>query len=293
VSRTAVTVVMPFAGDRESARRAVASLTELGTAEHDELIVADNSGTVDGETAGVTVVRAAGEASPAHARNAGAAAASRDWILFLDADCIPSPDLIDSYFADPIAGDVGALAGEIVPAPGATTVAERYAAARNFLGQQAHLAHPYRPRAAAANLLVRRSAFEQIGGFVEGVRTAEDTDFCWRLEDAGWRLEARPAAVEHQYRATVRGLRRQWREYAAGRAWLATRYPGFKPEPALARVVRGRGRRGTAPPATVVSAGRPAPPLSSRDRLLFLALDGVLAVDELVGLRKSNRPEPR
>src|SRR5207249_2467918 len=114
------------------------------------------------------------------------------------------------------------------------TLAARYAESRNFLGQEAHLAHPFRPRAAAANLLVRREAFEQVGGFYEGVRAGEDTDFCWRLQDASWSLELRPEArVEHRYRASLGELRRQWRGYAAGRAWLARRYDGFEPEPAV------------------------------------------------------------
>ncbi|HEV3054818.1 MAG TPA: hypothetical protein VGX45_09210, partial [Solirubrobacteraceae bacterium] len=71
------------------------------------------------------------------------------------------------------------------------------------------------------------------------------------------------------------------RGYAAGRAWLATRYPEFKPQPALTRALRGRGRR---------SGGGGAAPPPTRDRLLFAALDLVLALDELVGLRMSNRP---
>jgi GT2 family glycosyltransferase len=280
MSRPAVSVVMPFAGDTAAAVRAVASLRLLDIADGDELILSDNSGTA-GPQAGVVVVDAAGERSPSHARNAGAARARSAWILFLDADCIPDPMLLDAYFGAPVGERVGALAGEVVPAAGASTLAERYATARNFLGQQAHLAHPYRPRAVAANLLVRHAAFEQLGGFAEGVRAGEDTDFSWRLQEAGWLLEPRAARVEHRYRATVSELRRQWRGYAAGRAWLATRYPEFKPQPALARALRGRGRR---------SAGAGGPPPPTRDRLLFSALDLVLAFDELVGLRMSNRP---
>jgi glycosyltransferase involved in cell wall biosynthesis len=274
---------MPFAGDAAAATAAVASLRSLARGEDDELILADNSGGV-GAVDEIVVVSARGERSPSHARNAGAARATRGWILFLDADCVPDPTLIDAYFAVSIDDKVGALAGEVVPAAGARTLAERYGAARNFLGQQAHLAHPFRPRAVAANLLVRRAAFEQLGGFVEGVRAGEDTDFSWRLQDAGWTLEPRRARVQHRYRASISQLRRQWRGYAAGRAWLATRYPGFAPEPALTRALRHRGRRTPTGPTPTAIARPPR-----KDRVLFAALDLVLAFDELIGLRMSNR----
>src|SRR5690348_10341866 len=104
---------MPFAGDAAAARAAVASLSALGAGPGDELILADNSGGVDAAVA-VRVVRAAGEGSPSHARNTGATAATRDWVLFLDADTVAPPDLIDRFFAAaPIADDVGAVAGEV------------------------------------------------------------------------------------------------------------------------------------------------------------------------------------
>jgi len=282
---------MPFAG--AAARAAVAALLGIARRPGDELILADNAGTAAGVD-GIAVVRADGERSPAHARNAGAARAWGEWILFLDADCEPSPDLLDAYFATPPAPDVGALAGEIVPAPGARTLAARYGTSRNFLSQEAHLAHPYRPRAAAANLLVRRSAFEALGGFTEGVRAAEDTDFCWRLQAAGWRLQLCSAArVEHSYRGSIGELRRQWRGYAAGRAWLARRYEGFAPEPALVRAVRRVGIGSTAVTAgsssvlARTSASRAAGRLA---RGTCLTLDALLAAEELVGLTLSNRP---
>ncbi|HZU40888.1 MAG TPA: glycosyltransferase family 2 protein, partial [Solirubrobacteraceae bacterium] len=241
MSRPSVSVIMPFAGDEAAAREALAVLGSLQTAPGDELILADNSGTVPAQEAGgaVRVVRAVAERSPAHARNVGAEGALGEWLLFLDADCRAPADLLSRYFARPVNGEVGALAGEVRAAGEARTLAGRYGARRAFLSQRAHLAHPYRPRAVAANLLVRREAFEATGGFYEGLRAAEDTDFSWRLQEAGWRLELRSeAAVEHRYRARVGELRRQWRGYAAGRAWLARRYEGFRPEPALRRGVR-------------------------------------------------------
>jgi GT2 family glycosyltransferase len=288
---------MPFAGDERAAQAALDALLALDLRPGDELILADNSG-VAVARGGVAVIPATGERSPAYARNVGASVAHGEWILFLDADCRAPRGLLDAYFAAPVADDVGALAGEVVPMPGGDTLASRYGSARSFLGQQSHLNHPYRPRAVAANLLVRRAAFEQIGGFYEGVRAAEDTDFSWRLQQADWRLELRRRAqVEHRYRASLRQLRRQWRGYAAGRAWLARRYDGFAPEPAVTRALgrlRGRTRARLGSGAAPAPArGAPAVESGRLERGRYLALDALLSAEELAGLALSNRPAGR
>ena len=301
MSRPEISVVMPFAGDEYAARTAIDALLALDLRVGDELILADNSGLAVAR-GGVAVIRAVGERSPAHARNVGAAHAHGEWILFLDADCRAPRWLLDAYFAAPVADDVGALAGEVVPLVEGDTLAARYGSARSFLSQEAHMRHPYRPRAVAANLLVRRTAFEQVGGFYEGVRAAEDTDFSWRLQRAGWKLELRRGAqVEHRYRATLGELRKQWRGYAAGRAWLARRYDGFDPDPAVARAV-GRALARTRHPGADRASGlgpgpraRGAPAVSAGrlERGRYLAIDALLSADELAGLVLSNRPAGR
>jgi hypothetical protein len=285
---------MPFAGDRQQAEAAVETLRALDTRPGDALILADNSG-VAPRVDGIEVARARSERSASHARNVGARLARTEWILFIDSDCRAPAGLLDAYFAAEVDPQVGALAGEVVAEADPSrpaTLAARYAGARSFLDQEAHFAHPYRPRAVAANLMVRRAAFEQIGGFYEGLRAAEDTDFCWRLQAAGWRLELRSGArVEHRYRVTLGELRRQWRGYAAGRAWLARRYEDFEPQPALFRAAGRLARLGRF--ARTPSPASHAPQTTSSgglERARFWALDALLGVDELAGFALSNRP---
>src|SRR6185312_14017165 len=114
------------------------------------------------------------------------------------------------------------------------------------------------------------------------------------------RLELRRRAqIEHRYRGTVGELRRQWRGYAAGRAWLARRYEGFAPEPAVARAVgrlRHRTRSALGPggePGAGAQSGarRAAPPVEAGrlERGRYLALDALLSAEELAGLALSNR----
>lgn len=234
-ARPSVSVVVPFAGGVEHARRLAESLAALELGARDEVLVADNG---DDEEAGATlaktlppagfrVVAAAGERSSYHARNAGAAAASAgDWLLFVDADCVPDPDLLDAYFAPSPEARVGALAGAVRSDPGQDAFLARYAADRRFLDQQDGL-HTAADAAATANLMVRRRAFEAIGGFTEGIRSAGDIDLCRRLVADGWTIERRPqAGVRHLHRESLGDLLGSVARYAAGARWLNERYPG-------------------------------------------------------------------
>ena len=307
MNRPAVSVVVPFAGTREQAAAVLRMLDGLHTRPDDELILADNSGTAgaSGAVAGaadaggrVKVVRAAGEASASRARNAGAAAAGNDWLLFLDSDVIAPAGLLDSFFAlGPIPERAGAVTGDIAGIPDTRTLASRYGTARNFLGQRSHVNNPYRPRASSANLLVRRAAFDEIGGYTEGIWAAEDTDFTWRLQDVGWTLEFNErAVVQHAYRRTLRELGRQWRGYAAGARWLAERYPDFKPDPGLNRGVRLILKRfGIGPGVEFRADGRSTASsagLTRTERAQFLFVQCYLAIEEQIGLRMSNAVKP-
>lgn len=234
-SRPPVSVVMPFAGTEAELEDALERLAEIRTGPGDELTLVWNRppgapGRAD--RGRVAVVVADRELSSYHARNTGAAATRNPWLLFIDADCIPAPDLLDRFFDPAPTARVGALAGALLPDEAGSGLLARWAASRSILDQRAALAAAGGPAAATANLLVRRSAWESVGGFYEGLSSGADFDFCWRLAERGWEIELRAEAlVRHRHRTTLAGVIRQMRRYGAGNAWQARRRPGSTPTP--------------------------------------------------------------
>jgi len=284
MERPSVSVVVPFFGDAAAADETLRALRVIELRAGDELLVADN--TDDGVLAARCDEGFATNAKrqPYSARNEAAARAKGEWLLFTDADCRPQPDLLDAYFAPMPSERVGALAGEIVAATTThpPTLAQRYAADRRLLSSELFLAHPYKPMGVTANLLVRRAAFEAVGGFAEGIRSGGDADLCWRLQEAGWTIEHRPRAiVAHEHRATVRALVRQAARTAAGTRWLEQRHPGF-------HATAGGGRRGARALAGIVGwplRGRP-------ERGVFKAIELLVIATEHLGRFAGNARPP-
>ena len=276
--RPAVSVVVPFRGTPSEARALVGSLGGLRLGEGDEIVVADNSGGHAEPRGAVRVVPAPDEHSSYYARNVGADAARNDWLLFLDADTLPPPTLLDDYFREPAGDGAGAVAGGVVAARDQRSLVARFAATRRYLSQAAHMRDAHRPYGITANLLVRRAAWAGVGGFFEGLRSGGDQDICWRIQDAGWALEYREAAaVEHRHRDRVVPLMRQMARYSAAIAWMARRAPGSSPRP---RVLR-RLARSVAGSILWLAGGRV-------ERAAFKALDGVVVVAEGGGYLLSN-----
>ena len=280
-----MSVVVPFRGDRAAAERLCVALGCLVLQPGDEVIVADNTG--DGTAGGlvddrVRVVRATRERSSYHARNEGAHAAGGEWILFLDADCRPEPNLLDAYFAQPIPHGCGAAAGQILGEPGQRSLVARYARSRRLFDHAEGLIRADGGGAAAGNLLVRGAAFRAIGGFTEGIRSGGDLDLCRRLQAAGWRLEFRPdALVHHRHRASLPSLLGAIARYGAGARWLNERYPGSSPPWPL--------RLGLLNAARDVAAR-----LRERqvEEAAFRSVDGVALVAHRVGYVTHNRADP-
>jgi GT2 family glycosyltransferase len=245
--RPGVSVVLPFHGDAADAAEVVKQLSGLRLRAGDELLVVDN--TEEGVFAELARGRhVQGVESPVKrsayaARNVGAERTTNEWLLFVDGDCRLPPDLLDRYFEPPPPAHAGAVAGQIVGAPDQSGFIPAYMRSRNHLNQEVLRDHLFRPMAVTANLLVRRDAWKSVGGFAEQTLSGADADFCWRLQDAGWSLDLRPAAlVEHVHRSDLRALLVKSARDGAGGRWLSRRWPQFAAHPPLAReLVRAPG----------------------------------------------------
>jgi GT2 family glycosyltransferase len=253
--------------------------------------VADNRpGASDRAGVGRVRVLGAGELQTSyHARNRAAALGSADWLVFLDADVLPPRDLLSRYFEPPPGRRVGVLAGSVVdeePAPDDSTSAARYAWLKSSMSQEITLAHDQWAFAQTANAAVRRTAFEQVGGFEERVRSGGDADLCFRVRAAGWTLERRErAAVVHRNRQTVPRMLAQRARHGAGAAWLSERWPGALPRRHWPGLAWWSVRRAT---AGAVGAVR-----RDRDAALLGLLDGPAVWAFELGRLIPNRPRPR
>jgi N-acetylglucosaminyl-diphospho-decaprenol L-rhamnosyltransferase len=190
----------------------------------DEIVVVDNASS-DGS---VEVVRAADPAVSVvetganlgfgSAANRGVAATAGEYVLILNPDTVVEP------------GTAKALSEALDRDPGLAVVGPRmenldgtlYPSVRRFPEMAVAFGHAFlglvwpanpatrryrmldwdheRPAAdvdwvGGACMLVRRSAFDLIGGFDEAYfMYVEDVDLCWRLGQAGWRIGYEPSA---------------------------------------------------------------------------------------------------
>jgi len=229
--RPAADVVVPFKGSRAALGALQNRLAVLALRPGDTVLVVDN--TPDSEpVADEHVIAAPQIPTPAFARNRGAERGRAEWLVFIDADTEPSPDLLDRYFDPPPEPATGLVAGGVVePEPPRDAAAVvRYSYLRQTASQDDTFAFGEWGYPKSANIAVRREAYEAIGGFREEIRAAEDADLTYRLRAAGWKVERREeAAVVHASRQTVRGFVVQKLVWGAGGAWVNRTYPGAVP----------------------------------------------------------------
>jgi cellulose synthase/poly-beta-1,6-N-acetylglucosamine synthase-like glycosyltransferase len=219
-------VIPAFNEEKNLARVLPLVRQQLGPA--DEVLVVDNAST--DRTASVArsfnaEVVLESNRGRGRARNAGLKRARGEYIVFLDADCLPQAGWLQSLiepFDDPKVGCVG---GEIINAKVETPLG-KYLAAKGHLSQRVTFAHSFLPFAQSGNVAFRRSVFQEIGGFDHAMPEGEDADLCWRMQlQTQYRIVCVPdAVVLHMHDLSLRDFFRQKRRHASGAVLLFKKY---------------------------------------------------------------------
>lgn len=160
---------------------------------------------------------------PAYARNVGAAATTAPRLGFVDADDVVADDWLRIVRArlEDHAAVASRFDDERLNAPevrASRTLGQRQGLAKDRYGG-------FLPHAGGCGLAVRREVHDGIGGFDERLPRLEDTDYCWRLQLAGWTLSFAPDAVVHvRFRQRTGAALRQVFAYGRINGWLYHRY---------------------------------------------------------------------
>lgn len=192
-----VSVVVPafneealLAGSLSAIREAMQVFEQAGNMS--ELIVCDNNST--DRTA--EIARAAGAKvvfepvnQIARARNTGAAQASGDWLLFVDADSYPTTELFEETRAAIASGCLAG--GATVSLDSADPAIRFWVAAWNFLSRRARWA-------AGSFIFCEAVAFRRLGGFSQDLYAAEEIDLFKRLKRLA-RRERRAIVILHRH----------------------------------------------------------------------------------------------
>lgn len=189
----AISVIIPVYKGGEAFKECLKALANA-TFKPEEIIIVADGGWCDSfrpqEKLNAKVIETSLQGGPARARNIGGKSATGDILLFIDADVVVEPDIIqkvrDIFIKDQ---ELMALFGSYDDKPGQT----------NFLSQYRNLLHHYVHQNAKEDAstfwgacgAIRRDVFLALGGFDEKLYrqpAIEDIELGYRMKQAGYKI---------------------------------------------------------------------------------------------------------
>lgn len=156
---------------------------------------------------------------PGGARNAGAALAHTEIVIFLDHDCRPRKDWIKNLIKPIIYDDAVAVGGTVLTYE-EDNIISKFADFRELLRRPVKNKEGKITNIITANSAFLRKIFNAVGGFDERLRrAAEDLDFTYKLSQLGYQDKlhyASKAIVMHKHRSTFKDFWKQQFNYGFG-----------------------------------------------------------------------------
>ena len=205
MSELLVSAIIPAYRRTDRLRKAVESLLSQDLSRDQYEVIVVDSSPDDGNAEMIKDLQAGASGrlrffhkspeGPGPSRNLGAAVALGQYLAFMDSDCIASSEWLREGIAS-FTEEVGLVQGRTIPEPGKPHSIFNYyitVETESFLYE-------------ACNILYRRQAFEEAGGFLpdmdpheERPRGGEDVDLAWKVKRCGWKSRfAHEALVMHE-----------------------------------------------------------------------------------------------
>ena len=161
-----------------------------------------------------------------NARNTGGNASNGEIIAYIDDDAIPDKDWLLYLAKSYRSTEFAAIGGPNIAPMNSSFIAD---CVDHAPGSPTHVlvSDIEAEHIPGCNLSVRKDVFVKIGGFDPRFLVAgDDVDFCWRIEEEGWKIGFNAAAmVWHHRRNSIKGYWKQQLGYGKAEALLERKWP--------------------------------------------------------------------
>jgi glycosyltransferase involved in cell wall biosynthesis len=204
-----ISVIIPVRNEEHSIEQLLNGLTKQ-TLKPSEIVITDGGSSdrtaeiitaYDQTLVPIHLIRAS-LATPGRGRNLAVEKAANDWIAFIDAGICPEPMWLEHLAQRAnFQNDADVVYGTYEPVTDSlfkTCAVMAYVAPAYEM--EGRLIRP----CSVASVLMKRSVWEQVGGFPEDLRSAEDLLFMRKIERADFKIVRAPEALVHwQVQATA------------------------------------------------------------------------------------------